>query len=497
MGTTTFQLPAEVSSDAVRELEHSFMAGGPDNMPWVTMVQPYADNQIQIVRPVEESGYLSAPWTIDDGSLLMACTGTLMERQRPYHLLVELARGKVNQVRCQEADWRTGGLSVGPHLHDRIQQASNAFGHAVTRMPSPEGESQAQEALNLGYGSAAELVRAYVEQVFQIRHQRQPQLETTLACRLGPTLPSRDQTGQITSSFNAVYLPLAWNLIESTEASYRWDQCDALLDWALKNQLDVTAGPLIDFSSAQLPAWLWLWEGDVTSLATFMCKFVEVTVRRYRTRVRRWQLTAASNWARVLALSEEELLGLTYRLIETARQVDPGLDVMFGVAQPWGEYMAQEERTHSPFIFADTLIRSGVNPWALDVEIVMGVTPRGSYCRDLMEASRLLDLYALLGVPLRVTLGYPSAGRPDTQADPEAMVGLGQWRDGFTPAVQADWASLFAELSMCKPYIQGVQWTHLFDADPHQFPHCGLFDAQGNAKPALAHLRALREAHLR
>jgi hypothetical protein len=159
--------------------------------------------------------------------------------------------------------------------------------------------------------------------------------------------------------------------------------------------------------------------------------------------------------------------------------------------------MAQEERTHSPFIFADTLIRSGVNPWALDVEIVMGITPRGCYCRDVLETSRLLDLYALLGVPLRVTLGYPSGNRPDTQADPEAMVGLGRWRDGFTPVVQGDWAALFAELSVCKPYVQGVQWTHLSDAEPHQFPHCGLLDAQGNPKPALAKLRAIREAHLR
>src|SRR5258707_10002941 len=176
-------------------------------------------------------------------------------------------------------------------------------------MPSEDGERQCQDALDQGYQSAAELVRAYVDQVFQIRHQRQPRLETTLGCRLGPTLPSPALTEQLKPAFNAVYLPLSWNLIESTEASYRWDQCDALVDWALQHKFDVTAGPLIDFSSVQLPSWLWLWEGDVTSLASFMAKFVEMTVRRYRTRVRRWHLTAASNWARVLALNEEDLLG--------------------------------------------------------------------------------------------------------------------------------------------------------------------------------------------
>jgi hypothetical protein len=497
MGTLTFQLPAGVSADAVRELEYSYLLGGPDNMPWATLVQPGIEGQIQLVRPADESGFLAAPWAVAESGLLMATSGTLMERERPYHLLVELARGKVNQVRCQAADWRAGGLNVGAPLNDLIQKASVAFGHAVTRMPSEDGERQCQDALGQGYQSAAELVRAYVDQVFQIRHQRQPRLDSTLACRLGPTLPPEPLTQQLAATFSGVYLPLSWNLVESAEASYRWDQCDALVDWALAHQFEITAGPLIDFSSVQLPSWLWLWEGDVTSLASFMSKFVETTVRRYRARVRRWHLTAASNWAHVLGLNEEELLGITYRLIETARQVDPGLELIFGISQPWGEYMAQEERTHSPFIFADTLIRSGVNPWALDVEVVMGVKARGSYCRDLLETSRLLDLYALLGVPLRVTLGYPSSNRPDTQADPEAMIGRGHWRAGFTPAVQAEWAAQFAELSVCKPYVQGVQWTHLSDAEPHQFPHSGLIDAQGNAKPALTKLRALREAHLR
>ena len=232
-------------------------------------------------------------------------------------------------------------------------------------------------------------------------------------------------------------------------------------------------------------------------MAGFMCKFVEAAVRRYRHRIRRWQLTAASNSASVLSLTEDELLGLTYRLAEAARQVDPTLEIVVGVAQPWGEYMAAAERTHSPFVFADTLIRSGMNLAALDVEIVMGPTPRGSYCRDLLETSRILDLYALLGVPLRVTLGYPSAAAADMDSDPEMRVSAGRWRDGYTPPTQADWAAAFAPLVLCKPYVQGAQWVHLSDAEPHQFPHCGLLDAEGREKPAADRLRELREKYLK
>ena len=56
----------------------------------------------------------------------------------------EMARGKVNQVRCQASDWRTGGLLMSADLEQRIQDASRAFGKAVTRAQSEDATNQAQ-----------------------------------------------------------------------------------------------------------------------------------------------------------------------------------------------------------------------------------------------------------------------------------------------------------------------------------------------------------------
>jgi hypothetical protein len=213
--------------------------------------------------------------------------------------------------------------------------------------------------------------------------------------------------------------------------------------------------------------------------------------------VNSWQLTSASNSAAVLSLGEDELLWLTVRLVEAARQVDSALEMTASLAQPWGEYMALEDRTHSPFIFADTLVRSGLYLSALEIEVVMGATPRGSYCRDPLELSRLLDLYALLGVPLRISLGYPAAHSNDPEADPEQRLAAGRWRQGFSPSIQADWADTFVRLALCKPYVQAVHWVHDFDGEPHLFPNCGLFDRKGEARPALGVLNNLRHQHLR
>jgi hypothetical protein len=509
MGTMTFQLPSGLSAEARRELQRTCMAGGPDNMPWPTELHFNAD-RLTVHRPVEESGYLVAPWAIHGLGLLMGTSATLIERPRPYHLLTELARGKVNQVRGQAADWRSGGLHLDADLEGRLHQAGVAFGKAITG-PAEDQDANAQAALDHAYDAAGHLVAAYAQQVFQIRHQRQARLDSTLACRLGGAVPAEPLADSIKAAFNTVAVPLSWGNIESEQGTYRWDDADAQVKWAEQHGLAVSAGPLVDFSSAQLPAWLWLWERDLPSLAAFMCRFVETAVRHFRGRVRRWQVTATSNCANCLSLTEDNLLQLTWRLAEAARQAVPEVELVLGIAQPWGEYMAQAERTHSPFIFADTLIRSGLNLAALDLEVVMGVEPRGSYCRDLLELSRLLDLYALLGVPLRVTLGYPSSGQADLEADPEVRVGGGAWtpgrhdpppssaaaRDAFSGAAQSDWAACFAALALCKPYVQGVQWAHLGDAEPHQFPHCGLVERSGAVKPALLRLRDLRELHLR
>ena len=70
---------------------------------------------------------------------------------------------------------------------------------------------------------------------------------------------------------------------------------------------------------------------------------------------------------------------------------------------------------------------------ALELEWIMGVNPRGTYCRDALDASRQLDLYALLGVPLQLTLAYPCAEAPDALADATQSVGAGGWRSGIKP----------------------------------------------------------------
>jgi hypothetical protein len=491
-----FQLPNHLEVEALRELVHAHLVGGGDNMPWPTRVR-VEDGQLLVQRQSEDSGYFCVPWEVSGLGRFMLSTATLIERPSPYHLLIELARGKTNQVRTQAAEWQLGGLQVSPELTEKLRQVGLSFARAVTQQDDPRrADVLAEQTILQALTLSDELVRTYTQQVFEVRHQRQPRLPTTLGCRVGPDVPAPEQTRLLREAFTSVTIPFVWSRIEPQPEEYQWERYDALVQWAREQNLAITGGPLIDFTRHDLPDWLWKWERDSTRLAGLFCDYVEAVVKRYRATIRTWHLTSASNWASLLSLEEDEMQTLTLRLLETARQVDGDLDLVLGIAQPWGEYLTEEERTYSPFVFADTLLRSGIPISAFNLELLMGVSPRGSLARDALETSRLLDLYAALGLPLRVSLGCPAANA-NHQADSRFQVRPRGRQLHWTPETQTDWTAMFAALALCKPYVIAVEWVHWSDGEPHLFPSCGLLDSRQAPRPALQRLKDLRETHLK
>lgn len=495
MGTVTFQLPPNLSQDFMAELERASIAGGQDGMPFPTQVL-LNPQQLLLHRAAHESGFLVCPWQVAGMGQLMLTSATLMERLLPYQLPLELARGKVNQLRGQVADWQMGGLLLPAGLAQQIRQATLAFGKAASHAPSGESFSLADTALNLAVDAAYELVYTYISQVFQIRHVRQPRFDSLLSCQLTGPPPGPAQEASWKQAFNAVHLPFAWNQVEPAENQISWKAFDDRIAWAQKHSLHLIGGPLVDFSGHGLPDWIWEKQLDIVSLGGLLTDYVDMVVRRYQGTIRTWKVIAGCNWAGVVAYTDDELLWLTHKLLETVRRIDSQLELVVGIAQPWGDYLAHQERNQSPFVFTDSLLRTGVKLAGLDLEWIMGVTPRGSYCRDLLDASRILDLYALLGQSLSVTLGYPSAISDDERADPDFRVQGGHWRNNPSLEGQADWVHSFASLALCKPYVRCVQWAHWSDADVHHFPHCGLVDPVGRIKPALEQFTRLKTEHL-
>jgi hypothetical protein len=492
MGSISFLLPNPVPAPAQATLRGAFFATGYDQAPVPTALE-FRDDRLVATWTLSESRYLLVPWPVGPFGTLVTPTATLLEREEPYRLLVELARGKLNQVRSQTAEWQAIGLHTAPEFDRGLADATALFGKALVSSPA-EADAHASRVIELSFALGDVLVREFILQLLDTRHQEEGPLGTRLAARSvrGPGALA----GDYAATFNAAQVALHWKDIEPEESRYDWSATDRAVADAKAANLPITIGPVIDAAPGMIPRWAAGWEGDLPTLAAFMCDFMETAIARYKPDVRRWVVCAGFNHSDALGLDDDQRLRLASRLFEAASQIDPGLELVLSVAQPWGDYLVRDEHTISPLTFPDDLIRNGLKVSAIELEVRAGTTPRGSLPRDLLDTARVINLFGLLGLPLELLLSLPASPGPDPAALGESLWTPG-WRAAPSPEGQAEWGASFAALGLCTPHVRAVTWDHWSDSDPHFTPGGGLIDAAGQPNPLLTRLRALRTAHLR
>ncbi|MFO0908162.1 MAG: hypothetical protein U0794_07350 [Isosphaeraceae bacterium] len=224
-----------------------------------------------------------------------------------------------------------------------------------------------------------------------------------------------------------------------------------------------------------MPDWIWLWEGDFETILGLVVDLVRNAVVRYRGRVPTWHLVHRPASLEVLGLSEEEQIRITARAIQVARQADPAAQFTIGLERPWAEWMGSSPFQLGPLHLADYLVRADLGLAGIALEIAPGYSPPGSHLRDLFDFSRLLDLYALLNLPLHIWMSMPSAATADPLADPSVRVEVPQWPSPPDDQLQATWAARWLALAVAKPFVRSVSWAQMTDAHPHLYPHAGLY----------------------
>ncbi|OHB67060.1 MAG: hypothetical protein A2V70_15315 [Planctomycetes bacterium RBG_13_63_9] len=91
-----------------------------------------------------------------------------------------------------------------------------------------------------------------------------------------------------------------------------------------------------------------------------------------------------------------------------------------------------------------------------------------------------------------MSITVPSGWEEDPLARRRASLPPGSW----TPERQRAWVGRYLPLILSKSSVRGVFWSQLRDGEPHDFPHGGLFDAKGRAKPALGAVAAVRQKYV-
>lgn len=448
-------------------------------------------------RQVSESGKLHVAWPVAGFGKPVVGTASLPERQAPYLLPLELARGKIVQLRNQLANWESAGMQIPVGYANLNSQAHTLFSQAVGAQDDLARCGQlADQALEKAFQAAELLTQSYAKQSLAVRHRRYSQIPTLV----GAYLPSETEhawQAAYLEAFNTGAVSVKWRNIEPVEGEYHWELFDTQIDWCEDNRLVVRGGPLLDLAPQGMPEWLMRWENDIWNLQSFVCDFVETAIRRYQGRVRMWEVAARGNSGGGMAITEENRLGLVAKALEVARQVDEEAQLFIRVDQPWAEYQARGQHRLSPMQFADGLIRAGLGLSGINLEIAVGYAPRGSLSRDLLEYSRLIDTWSTLGLPLHITLAFPSSIAFDPLANTDLEVEPSLWKYVWSEEAQAEWIDLYLPLLIAKPAVTGVFWNHLSDAAAHIFPNAGLIDATGKVKPALQRIARHRQSYLK
>src|SRR5947199_37033 len=141
-----------------------------------------------------------------------------------------------------------------------VAETTRHFTRALHGAPSSETDSLAARVLEQSFGHADVLVREFVGQMFDTRHQEEGLLDARLAARMtgGPG----ELAAEYARTFNAAQVAFRWRDLEPEEARYDWTEPDKAVAAAKTAELPITGGPVIDLAPGMLPAWAAGWEGD-------------------------------------------------------------------------------------------------------------------------------------------------------------------------------------------------------------------------------------------
>jgi len=245
MGVIRFAVHPASLFDDWPEVYRGYLTGA-DGRVFSTRIE-IEDGIIGCRRTSSESCKFQVTWPVLGFGRPLVATASLPERDEPYLLSVELARGKIVQVRNQASQWELSGMRIPPEFAEPTRMAHRAFARAASCQDRPEESSQlAGEALHHAFTAAEILTKSYAEQALAGRLQRFGGLPASIGCELQGVTPKPDASDLFAAAFNSATVAVPWQKIEAVEGEYDWEPSDRQLEWCEQQKLMVRGGPLID-----------------------------------------------------------------------------------------------------------------------------------------------------------------------------------------------------------------------------------------------------------
>jgi GH35 family endo-1,4-beta-xylanase len=456
---------------------------GPDDLALPGKVA-FRDGVIACRRPGKEAAALCLQHDAGRMGRLMLQTCLLPDREEPYHLAVELARHRIKMFIAKSEEWQMFDLASDHPAMTRWEEARKLFTTALTADDPMHAEAAASKALARAIDATERLAMAHAEILLHKRFGSRAATSAALGVRVWPGRDGKQLREFIAANFDVVVLPLRWRELEVEEGVYDWGPVDRWMEWAKAEGKPIIAGPLLDFSKAALPEWMYVWQHDYDTCRDLVYDYMSRVVERYRGVVGMWNIGSGLNVNDNFTFTPPQMLDLARTASLLVRQFRKGARTMIELRQPFGEHCAVQADSMPPLAFVDRLLQEGIKFDALGVQFLFGSGDSGRASRDLMQMSSFLDRLFMLEIPVLVSaLGVPSAG---------SDAAGGWWHQAWSPEVQAKWVGPAFVLAMSKPYVESVFWTDLYDHPDALVAGAGLITDEGRPKPALARLVGAR-----
>ncbi len=417
---------------------------------------------------------LVLPWQVEGLGKALLATACLPERERPYNLNVEIARGKLMQIINKREDW----FLFNAAIDKKSKSAQKLFIEAVQDIADmPRSSKLADDTLKEAVAYSEDLAVKQAEALFATRAISKGFGKGCLGCRIDPGRVSQPEyMEKLLVLFNSVIIPISWGRIEKEKGQYDFSEIDSCVNVLGKKRLAIAAGPILCFSEEQLPKWLASQKSSFEKVRESAYRFVAEIVGRYAERIRSWLVVSGMNCHNYFGFNFEQVLELTRAACMAAKASSEKVRKIIEIQNPWGEYYASAAGTIPPLVYIDMVVQSGINFDGFGLGMSFGGNSQSMYKRDMLQISALLDYLAPVAKPFWITnVALPSkkSARDDSR--------------------QKQWLERFYKIALSKPFVDAVVYSELADGSG-MIAHGGLLTERLEPKEAFNGLRKIQKA---
>lgn len=480
MGEFKFRLPADWTLE--RRQSAAIHTVAMDGIPWPCRIS-IEDSILTVRRNRNESGKTYIAYPFDHHGELLICTGTLPERDQPYSLLQELARGTLNRLRNQISIWQEGGLKIAPSIFGGIAKATTLLSKAIVAQCDKQCDSLARLSVQTTMDTIFELAVLFGTEVTKFRQSNAEMHSFWLANTISDDQPI--EAGLAVEGFD---------LVRISSSHLQQTQQQPLSKRTI-------VGPLLDASNNGF-------SDELKNLADFAQRREHIlnTARDHLSQlsptVSLIHVAGGLNGMGHRLLSYPQQLELTTQLLQTVDDAVHEIPTLVSFDFPWAERLASAVGGSHPLQIADSLLRQGAQISFLGIEVNLGYWPGGSVMRDPLQWIDMLDVWSQLGMPLVVILRTPtwSTGelQPAPSSDPSAPnSGTAEAEkhvntfDQKTDRQRIAYLKTILPMLVARPAVHGLIWSQWLDADDDRYPHGGLQTPTGELKSVYDLIKSL------